>query len=84
MDYRTFIPELSDEAVEQSKSSRPLHRVEWAINVISRKDMDAFDERHVLHSLALVKAMKFAPGSDVLDVGTGETSAFHWPSRIRK
>ena len=72
MDYRTFIPDLSDEAVEQLGKLKALY-TEWnaAINVISRKDMDAFDERHVLHSLALVKAMKFAPGSDVLDVGTG-------------
>ncbi len=72
MDYRTFIPELSDEAVEQLGKLKALY-TEWnaAINVISRKDMDAFDERHVLHSLALVKVMKFAPGSDVLDVGTG-------------
>ena len=72
LDYRTFIPELSDEAVEQLGKLKALY-TEWnaAINVISRKDMDAFDERQVLHSLALVKAMKFAPGSDVLDVGTG-------------
>ena len=72
VDYRTFIPELSDEAVEQLGKLKALY-TEWnaAINVISRKDMDAFDERHVLHSLALVKAMKFVPGSDVLDVGTG-------------
>ena len=72
MDYRAFIPELSDEAVEQLGQLKALY-TEWnaAINVISRKDMDAFDERHVLHSLTLVKAMKFAPGSDVLDVGTG-------------
>lgn len=72
VDYRTFIPELSDEAVAQLGKLKALY-TEWnaAINVISRKDMDAFDERHVLHSLALVKAMKFGPGSDVLDVGTG-------------
>lgn len=72
VDYRTFIPDLSDEAVEQLGKLKALY-TEWnaAINVISRKDMDAFDERHVLHSLALVKAMRFAPGSDVLDVGTG-------------
>ena len=72
MDYKAFIPELSSEAAEQLGQLKDLY-TEWnaAINVISRKDMDAFDERHVLHSLALVKAMKFAPGSDVLDVGTG-------------
>lgn len=46
---------------------------EWnsKINVISRKDMDFFYERHVLHSLAIAKVMQFLPNSEVLDVGTG-------------
>lgn len=72
MDFRTYVPELSDESVQKLQRLRALY-VEWnaAINVISRKDMEAFDERHVLHSLALVRAMRFAPGSEVLDVGTG-------------
>lgn len=72
MDYRTWLPELSDESVDKLARLKPLY-AEWnaAINVISRQDMDAFEERHVLHSLAILKAMRFAPGSDVLDVGTG-------------
>ena len=41
------------------------------INVISRKDMDAFMERHVLHSLGIAKIMDFEAGTKVLDVGTG-------------
>lgn len=46
---------------------------EWnsKINVISRKDIDAFYERHVLHSLAIAKVQQFLPNSQVLDVGTG-------------
>lgn len=46
---------------------------EWnsKINVISRKDIDAFYERHVLHSLAISKVQQFLPNSHVLDVGTG-------------
>lgn len=46
---------------------------EWnaQINVISRKDMADFYERHVLHSLGIAKIMTFAPGSTVLDIGTG-------------
>ena len=46
---------------------------EWnsKINVISRKDIDLLYERHVLHSLGIAKVMEFAPGSTVLDVGTG-------------
>ncbi|GAA4434012.1 16S rRNA (guanine(527)-N(7))-methyltransferase RsmG [Ravibacter arvi] len=41
------------------------------INVISRKDMDAFCERHVLHSLGIAKVLSFRSGTTVLDVGTG-------------
>lgn len=46
---------------------------EWnaQINVISRKDMDDFYLRHVLHSLGIAKIMQFAPESSVLDIGTG-------------
>jgi len=41
------------------------------INVISRKDMDFFYERHVLHSLGIAKVCQFKAGQRVLDVGTG-------------
>lgn len=41
------------------------------INVISRKDVDNFDERHVLHSLAIAKVIQFKPGTSILDIGTG-------------
>ena len=63
---------MSADADKQLNQLRPLYE-EWnaVINVISRKDMEAFEERHVLHSLAIALAMRFAPGSRVLDVGTG-------------
>ena len=41
------------------------------INVISRKDIDNLYEHHVLHSLAIAKLIRFKPGTDVLDFGTG-------------
>ena len=41
------------------------------INVISRKDIDALYERHVLHSLAICRAGAIGGGQSVLDVGTG-------------
>ena len=46
---------------------------EWnaKINVISRKDMDSFYEKHVLHSLGIAKIYFFKPGQKVMDVGTG-------------
>lgn len=46
---------------------------EWnsKINVISRKDMEHFYERHVLHSLAIAKVCPFDPGARIMDVGSG-------------
>lgn len=41
------------------------------INVISRKDMDNFMERHVLHSLAIAKYTSFVNGTRIVDVGCG-------------
>jgi 16S rRNA (guanine527-N7)-methyltransferase len=41
------------------------------VNLISRKDEDNILERHILHSLAIVKYVDFAPKSKVIDVGTG-------------
>lgn len=71
-DYRKFVPGLSDHQVEQLHALQPLY-AEWnaAINVISRKDFDQFEERHVLHSLGIARAMRFASGSKIMDVGTG-------------
>lgn len=46
---------------------------EWneKINVISRKDIDNLYERHVLHSLAIAKYVRFIPDARVLDLGCG-------------
>ena len=67
-----YFPELTERQREQFAALLPLYE-EWngQINVISRKDMEHFYEHHVLHSLAIAKAMQFAPMTEVLDVGTG-------------
>lgn len=41
------------------------------INLISRKDFQNFYLHHVLHSLAIARVVRFAPGTMVLDAGTG-------------
>jgi 16S rRNA (guanine527-N7)-methyltransferase len=41
------------------------------INVISRKDIENLYERHVLHSLSIARLVKFVPGTNIIDVGTG-------------
>jgi 16S rRNA (guanine527-N7)-methyltransferase len=41
------------------------------INVISRKDIESLYEKHVLHSLAIATTFDFAPGTKIIDIGTG-------------
>lgn len=67
-----YFPELTEEQQIQFEKLEQLYQ-EWneKINVISRKDMDSLYEKHVLHSLGIAKVMEFAPGTKVLDIGTG-------------
>lgn len=65
-------PELTAEQITLFEQLQPVYEY-WneRINVISRKDMDHFYSHHVLHSLAIAKVVRFVPGTEVLDVGTG-------------
>lgn len=67
-----YFPDLTGRQQEQLAQLGPLYR-EWneKINVISRKDIDRLYERHVLHSLSIAKYIRFAPGTSIMDVGTG-------------
>ena len=71
-DFGSPIPKVSDAQRQQLSLLAPLFR-EWnaQINVISRKDMDAFFTRHVLHSLAIARVFRPQTGARILDVGTG-------------
>jgi len=67
-----YFPDLNEEQKEKFTRLKPIYE-EWneKINVISRKDMEYFYEKHVLHSLGIAKVMEFQPGTKVLDIGTG-------------
>lgn len=67
-----YFPDLSAEQIKQFDQLLPLYTT-WneKINVISRKDLDNFYERHVLHSLSIANIISFQPGEKVLDIGTG-------------
>lgn len=41
------------------------------VNLISRNDIVHLYERHILHSLAIAKFIRFQPGARVMDIGTG-------------
>lgn len=67
-----FFPKLSAQQQEKFAALKGLYEA-WnaQINVISRKDMDHFYEKHVLHSLAIANYIQFKPATQVLDIGTG-------------
>lgn len=65
-------PNLTEKQQSQFSLLEKLYR-DWnaQINVISRKDLSEFYERHVLHALGIAKIITFKRGARVLDVGTG-------------
>jgi 16S rRNA (guanine527-N7)-methyltransferase len=67
-----YFPQLTERQLAQFEALDSLYR-DWnaKINVISRKDIDNLYEHHVLHSLAIAKAINFRAGTKVLDFGTG-------------
>ena len=67
-----YFPQLTERQREQFAQLGPLY-ADWnaKINVISRKDLDQLYEHHVLHALSIARWTRFAPGTRVLDVGTG-------------
>ena len=69
---RKYFPDLTTRQQEQMEALDELYH-DWnaKINVISRKDIDQLYEHHVLHSLAIAKAIHFRPGTRILDFGTG-------------
>ena len=69
---RKYFPDLTSLQYEQLETLGPLY-TDWnsKINVISRKDIDNLYEHHILHSMAIAKVIRFAPGTRLTDVGTG-------------
>ena len=75
-DFEAFLkasfPDMTDGMVERFRLMDAGYR-DWnaKINVISRKDIDNLYEHHVLHSMAIAKAINFRPGTEILDFGCG-------------
>ena len=67
-----YFPELTDAQRRQFLIMEELYP-QWneKINVISRKDIVNLEVNHLLHSLSIVKFIRFVPGTKVLDLGTG-------------
>jgi 16S rRNA (guanine527-N7)-methyltransferase len=67
-----YFADFTPQQIDQFTQLEALYK-EWneKINVISRKDIDALYEKHILHSLAIAALCNFHDGSQVIDIGTG-------------
>jgi 16S rRNA (guanine527-N7)-methyltransferase len=70
---KKYLGESLSEAQLAKFAQMPALYQEWnaQINVVSRKDIENLEERHLLHSLAIAKHITFPKGTSVLDIGTG-------------
>ena len=69
---KNYFPDLTTTQQNQLNALYELY-ADWnsKINVISRKDIDNLYLHHVLHSLGILKMLKFKEESSVMDIGTG-------------
>ena len=67
-----YFPEFSETQLQQFDQLEELFK-KWNqdINVVSRKDIVYFRERHLLHCLSVCKIINFVSGTKILDIGTG-------------
>jgi 16S rRNA (guanine527-N7)-methyltransferase len=67
-----YFPDLGPQQIQQFKKLADLlPRLNQKVNVISRKDIEHLEERHILHSLSIARKFSFDSRARVLDVGTG-------------
>lgn len=69
---KKYFEDFTPEQIGQLEALKGLYG-EWnsRINVISRKDMDHFNEHHVLHSLSIAALFDLPDGYEVMDLGCG-------------
>lgn len=67
-----YFPELSAEQRQRFERLPALY-ADWneRVNLISRQDIGALEERHLLHSLAIARFFSFKKEARILDLGTG-------------
>lgn len=67
-----YFTDFSDTQLQQLRMLYAIYK-DWneKINVISRKDIDALYEKHVLHSLSIAAIFNFPDGLEIIDIGTG-------------
>jgi 16S rRNA (guanine527-N7)-methyltransferase len=69
---KNWFPDLKEETWQGLEQYCELLR-DWnsKINLVSRKDMDRLETKHLAHCLTITKFLRLMPKTQVLDVGTG-------------
>ncbi|MBG30565.1 MAG: 16S rRNA (guanine(527)-N(7))-methyltransferase RsmG [Opitutae bacterium] len=67
-----WFPDLDADAWFKLRDFADLLR-DWnqKVNLVSRKDMERFELKHLAHCLAATKVLRLMPKANLLDVGTG-------------
>lgn len=69
---KKYFPNTNTEKLQKFEIAEELYfSLNEKVNVISRKDIDFFKERHLLHSLAITKTKILQSSDNVIDIGTG-------------
>ena len=69
---KKYFPNLTNEQISQfSLLAKLFPEFNLQVNMISRKDVENLEERHILHSLAIAKYIIFKSQTRILDIGTG-------------
>jgi len=69
---RKYFPGLSEKQEQQFVLLlKDLPGLNAGVNVVSRKDIDHLEERHLLHSMAIARYFSFTRGQQIIDAGTG-------------
>lgn len=69
---KKYFPTLSNEQIDKfSLLAKLFPEFNLQVNMISRKDVENLEERHILHSLAIARFINFKPQTRILDIGTG-------------
>lgn len=67
-----YFPELDERQLLQLEQlSTSLRAYNEKVNLISRRDVENIEVAHLLHSLSIVRFIRFVSGSRVMDIGTG-------------
>ena len=69
---KKYFPAITDQQLKQFQLLVELFtEYNTQVNMISRKDVENLEERHILHSLAIAKFISFKSQTRILDIGTG-------------